>query len=130
MAPCALSSTTGSTRPLGKADDAQTGAEALLGIRLGQDLLTSSTASEPIAEASLLIRSIVQSAHRRCADCMCSGTVVYLPLPLERRCAAIRSPLRNSSTVRKLGSVQLLILDDWGLEPLDDQARHDLLEIL
>lgn len=29
-----------------------------------------------------------------------------------------------------LGSVQLLILDDWGLEPLDEQARHDLLEIL
>src|SRR6266851_4821243 len=29
-----------------------------------------------------------------------------------------------------LGGVQLLILDDWGLEPLDAQARHDLLEIL
>jgi len=26
--------------------------------------------------------------------------------------------------------VQLLILDDWGLEPLDAAARHDLLEIL
>jgi DNA replication protein DnaC len=24
----------------------------------------------------------------------------------------------------------LLILDDWGLEPLDAAARHDLLEIL
>jgi len=24
----------------------------------------------------------------------------------------------------------LLILDDWGLEPLDAVARHDLLEIL
>lgn len=30
----------------------------------------------------------------------------------------------------KLGDGQLLILDDWGLEPLDQQARHDLLEIL
>ena len=29
-----------------------------------------------------------------------------------------------------LGGVQLLILDDWGLEPLDAGARHDLLEIL
>lgn len=28
------------------------------------------------------------------------------------------------------GGVQLLILDDWGLEPLDAAARHDLLEIL
>lgn len=29
-----------------------------------------------------------------------------------------------------LGHVQLLILDDWGLGPLNEQARHDLLEIL
>jgi DNA replication protein DnaC len=29
-----------------------------------------------------------------------------------------------------LGGVQLLILDDWGLEPLDAAARHDLLEII
>jgi DNA replication protein DnaC len=26
--------------------------------------------------------------------------------------------------------VQLLIIDDWGLSPLDEQGRHDLLEIL
>jgi DNA replication protein DnaC len=26
--------------------------------------------------------------------------------------------------------VHLLILDDWGLQPLDGVARHDLLEIL
>ena len=32
--------------------------------------------------------------------------------------------------MRALGGVQLLILDDWGLEPLDAAARHDLLEIL
>jgi DNA replication protein DnaC len=31
---------------------------------------------------------------------------------------------------RARGGVQLLILDDWGLEPLDAAARHDLLEIL
>ena len=34
------------------------------------------------------------------------------------------------ASLRALGGVQLLILDDWGLEPLDAQARHDLLEIL
>jgi DNA replication protein DnaC len=28
------------------------------------------------------------------------------------------------------GRTDLLILDDWGLEPLDAAARHDLLEIL
>ena len=32
--------------------------------------------------------------------------------------------------LRALGAAQLLILDDWGLEPLGAQARHDLLEIL
>jgi hypothetical protein len=31
---------------------------------------------------------------------------------------------------KSLVSVELLILDDWGLQPLDAQARHDLLEIL
>ena len=29
-----------------------------------------------------------------------------------------------------LGRFNLLILDDWGLEPLDAQGRHDLLEII
>lgn len=32
--------------------------------------------------------------------------------------------------MRSLGGVQLLILDEWGLSPLDAGARHDLLEIL
>ncbi len=32
--------------------------------------------------------------------------------------------------LRALGRVDLLILDDWGLAPLDAAARHDLLEIL
>jgi DNA replication protein DnaC len=29
-----------------------------------------------------------------------------------------------------LGSLQLLIIDDCGLSPVDADARHDLLEIL
>jgi DNA replication protein DnaC len=32
--------------------------------------------------------------------------------------------------VKTLGTVEVLILDDWGLTPLDTQSRHDLLEIL
>lgn len=44
--------------------------------------------------------------------------------------ALARGDGRHARLQRKLGSVQLLILDDWGLEPLDDAARHDLLEIL
>jgi DNA replication protein DnaC len=37
---------------------------------------------------------------------------------------------RYARILRRLASVQLLILDDWGLEPLDADARHDLYEIL
>jgi len=32
--------------------------------------------------------------------------------------------------VNKLSSMNLLILDDWGLEPLSAQQRSDLLEII
>ena len=37
---------------------------------------------------------------------------------------------RYPRLMRSLGDVKLLILDDWGLEPLDAQQRHDLMEIL
>jgi len=41
-----------------------------------------------------------------------------------------RSIRRHPRILRPLGRADLLILDDWGLEPLDAAARHDLLEIL
>ena len=44
-----------------------------------------------------------------------------------------RSPAgdgRYARILRGLTGVQLLILDDWGLEPLDAGARRDLYEIL
>jgi DNA replication protein DnaC len=44
--------------------------------------------------------------------------------------ALARGDGRYARIQRSLGGVQLLILDDWGLEPLDATARHDLLEIL
>jgi DNA replication protein DnaC len=37
---------------------------------------------------------------------------------------------RHPRILRSLGRADLLILDDWGLEPLDATARHDILEIL
>ena len=37
---------------------------------------------------------------------------------------------RYPRLMRALGRVKLLILDDWGMEPLDAQQRHDLMEIL
>ena len=37
---------------------------------------------------------------------------------------------RYARIMRSLNDVQLLILDDWGLEPLDGGGRRDLYEIL
>lgn len=66
--------------------------------------------------------------HKACRD---DRSVLYQRVPrLFASLALARGDGRYPSLLRKLGSVQLLILDDWGLEPLDDQARHDLLEIL
>ena len=44
--------------------------------------------------------------------------------------ALARGDGRYARILRDLAGVQLLILDDWGLEPLDAGARHDLYEIL
>ena len=44
--------------------------------------------------------------------------------------ALARGDGRHPRLLRNLGRADLLILDDWGLEPFDAAARHDLLEIL
>jgi len=67
-------------------------------------------------------------AHKACRD---NRSVLYQRVPkLFGDLALARGDGRYARIVRALGGVQLLILDDWGLEPLDAQARHDLLEIL
>ena len=66
--------------------------------------------------------------HKACRD---DRSVLYQRLPkLFATLALARGDGRHARFLAKLGSVQLLILDDWGLEPLDAKARHDLLEIL
>jgi DNA replication protein DnaC len=66
--------------------------------------------------------------HKACRD---NRSVLYRRVPkLFGDLALARGDGRYARIIRGLGSVQLLILDDWGLEPLDAQARHDLLEIL
>lgn len=66
--------------------------------------------------------------HKACRD---DRSVLYQRVPkLFASLALARGDGRYARLLRTLGSVQLLILDDWGLEPLDEQARHDLLEIL
>lgn len=66
--------------------------------------------------------------HKACRD---DRSVLYQRVPrLFANLALARGDGRYARLQRTLARVQLLILDDWGLEPLDDQARHDLLEIL
>lgn len=66
--------------------------------------------------------------HKACRD---DRSVLYQRVPkLFSSLALARGDGRHAQILAKLGSVQLLILDDWGLEPLDAKARHDLLEIL
>jgi DNA replication protein DnaC len=50
------------------------------------------------------------------------------PAPIWNQQCAL--PHTAVADLRNLGRADLLILDDWGLEPLDAAARHDLLEIL
>jgi DNA replication protein DnaC len=65
--------------------------------------------------------------HKACRD---NRSVLYQRIPkLFADLALARGDGRYARILRALGGVQLLILDDWGLQPLDAAARH-LLEIL
>jgi DNA replication protein DnaC len=66
--------------------------------------------------------------HKACRD---NRSVLYHRVPrLFADLALARGDGRHPRILRSLGRTDLLILDDWGLEPLDAAARHDLLEIL
>jgi DNA replication protein DnaC len=66
--------------------------------------------------------------HKACRD---NRSVLYTRFPrLLEDLALSRGDGRIARKLKSLGQVELLILDDWGLQPLDAQARHDLLEIL
>jgi DNA replication protein DnaC len=66
--------------------------------------------------------------HKACRD---NRSVLYRRVPrLFSDLALARGDGRHPRLLRILGRVELLILDDWGLEPLDAAQRHDLLEIL
>jgi DNA replication protein DnaC len=66
--------------------------------------------------------------HKACRD---DRPVLYQRAPkLFAELAISRAEGRYGRMIRTLGAVHLLILDDFGLEPLDASARHDLLEIV
>jgi len=63
--------------------------------------------------------------------CRDNRSVLYQRVPrLFEELALASGDGRHSRLLRSFGRADLLILDDWGLEPLDASARHDLLEIL
>lgn len=66
--------------------------------------------------------------HKACRD---NRSVLYQRVPrLFEELALARGDGRHARLLRSLGRADLLVMDDWGLEPLDAAARHDLLEIL
>ena len=65
--------------------------------------------------------------HKACRD---NRSVLYQRIPkLFADLALARGDGRYARIQRSLGGVQLLILDDWGLEPFGPDQRRDLLEI-
>jgi len=57
--------------------------------------------------------------------------IQYFRLPrLLQELSIARADGRYGRVLTTLARTELLIIDDWGLQPLDDQGRHDLLEIL
>ena len=66
--------------------------------------------------------------HKACRD---NRSVLYQRVPkLFADLALARGDGRYARIMRTLTGAQLLILDDWGLDPLDAGARRDLYEIL
>ena len=66
--------------------------------------------------------------HKACRD---NRSVLYQRVPkLFAELALARGDGRYARIMRSLNGTQLLILDDWGLDPLDAGARRDLYEIL
>jgi len=66
--------------------------------------------------------------HKACRD---DRSVLYVRAPkLFDDLALAHGDGSFPRRLKRLGAVDLLILDDWGLEPLTAQGRHDLLEIL
>jgi DNA replication protein DnaC len=66
--------------------------------------------------------------HKACRD---NRSVLYQRVPkLFVDLALARGDGRYPRLLKSLASVSLLVLDDFGLEPLDADARHDLYEIL
>lgn len=66
--------------------------------------------------------------HKACRD---NRSVAYHRVPqLLEALSLARGDGRYGRLLKALGRVQLLILDDWGLAPLNGEQRRDLMEIM
>ncbi len=66
--------------------------------------------------------------HNACRN---NRSVLYTRLPrLIDELALAKGDGRIAARMKSLAKVDLLILDDWGLEPINGNARHHLLEII
>jgi DNA replication protein DnaC len=66
--------------------------------------------------------------HKACRD---DRSVAYHRVPrLLEALALARGDGRHARLLKAIARVQLLILDDWGLAPLNAEQRRDLLEIM
>jgi DNA replication protein DnaC len=67
-------------------------------------------------------------ANKACRE---GYTARYLRLPrLLQELGIARADGRYPKLLAELARTDLLVLDDWGLSPLNDEQRRDLLEIL
>lgn len=67
-------------------------------------------------------------AHKACRD---GRTARYLRLPrLMQELPIARADGRYAKVLRDYAKADLIILDDWGLMPMNDETRRDILEIL
>ena len=67
-------------------------------------------------------------AHQACRE---GYTALYVRVP--RLLHSLTLARADGSYVRELGRMartDLLILDDWGLAPMGEQERHDMLEVI
>ena len=63
--------------------------------------------------------------------CRLGFSALYLRLPrFFRDLAVAKGDGRYGRLLRSLARTELVVLDDWGLAPLTDDHRHDLLELL
>lgn len=67
-------------------------------------------------------------AHKACRD---GYSARYLRLPrLVQELPIAKADGRYAKLLRDYAKADLLVLDDWGLMPMNDETRRDLLEIL